>query len=347
MTYAGVVAVGCMVLVHCGAPRAVQARPQDAGPPIERCLRAIGLSATQRDSISRGQVVVQLLPGGTDRDVAVVGIVGVSGASEAVRARALDVEGLLDEAGGRFQLMADPATAADVRDAALDESEYRDLRDCRPGACDFKLPASAMESFLEQVDWSAPNAKAQAEELVRAGLLRLAADYRARGNAATPPYDDLRGVRSGDVFAELLRDSPLVHAYTPELQRYLLAYPSGRPPGTREILYWSEDRLPHLRPLLTLNHVVVYVSPAGSALVARKQIYASHYFEGGFELLAVIDAGADAAVDTTYLLALRRFRFDSLPGGPANIKGRVQRQLVDATRADLRRAAATMKAPAS
>lgn len=315
------------------------------GASLEGYLRSIGLSAAQRDSIAHGRVVVRLLPGGTDRDVAVIGIIGLSGAREALRARALDVEGLLTASGKRFHLLGDPATHVDVRDAALDESEYNDLRTCRPGACDFKLPASAMESFVEQVDWSARDAKAQADALMRAGLLRLAGDYRARGNAATPAYDDVRGVRSGDVFGELLKQSPDVYEYAPELQRYLTTYPSGRPPATREFLYWSEDRVPHLRPILTLNHVVVYAPPVGTAFVARKQIYASHYFEGAFELMALVDGGADNGTDTTYLLALRRFRFDDLPAGPANIRGRVRNQLVEATRSELEHAYATTGAP--
>ena len=339
--------VAAVLLVGAAAPRSVHAQTRAAGAPIEEYLSGMGLSAAQLDSIADGRVVVRLLPGGTDRDVAVIGVIRLEGAPERVRARVLDVGRFLTASGRRYQQLSDPATDADVRDAELDESEYRDLRKCRPGDCDFKLPATAMQSFVEQVDWSAPDAKAQADVLMRAGLLRLAADYRARGNAATPAYDDVRGVQSGKVFEQLVKQSPDMYEYAPELERYLTTYPTGRPPATRDFLYWSEDRLPHLRPILTLNHVVVYSPPGGTAFVARKQIYASHYFEGAFELLAVVDGGAGSAVGTTYLLVLRRFRFDNLPGGPTNIRGRVRQQLVELTCSELQRAYADTRAPAN
>ncbi|GMV03913.1 MAG: hypothetical protein AMXMBFR53_01950 [Gemmatimonadota bacterium] len=347
MRYAPLAVAICMV-AHQGPGRsAAQAPPRQVESAVEQYLRRIGLRTTQLDSVARGQVVVHSLPGGTDRDVAVVGVVRVTDDSEVVRTRALDVQGLLAASGKRFGLLSDPATDADVLGASLDDSEYQSLRDCHPGDCDFKLPAEAMRSFLDRVDWSGPTAKAQADSLVRAGLLRLAADYRARGNAATPPFDDLRGVRSGEVFEALLDDSPLVYEYAPELQRYLVTYPSRRPQGVRELLYWSEDRLPRLRPLLTLNHVVIYSPSPSTALLARKQLYASHYLEGAFELLAVVDTRAGADSGATYLLALRRFRFDNLPGGPANVRGRVLSQLVEATRADLLRLADGSRPPPS
>jgi hypothetical protein len=42
-------------------------------------------------------------------------------------------------------------------------------------------------------------------------------------------------------------------------------------------------------------------------------------------------------------MTVHRFRFDALPGGLFNIRGRVRRQLVDATRADLERQRAAMQ----
>lgn len=333
------VAVG--LLGPGGSP--VPAVAQEPNRALQEYLSRMGVSAAELDGAARGRAVVKLLPGANERDVAVFGIVGVSGARDTLRARALDVERLLGASRRRYHTFGNPATPADVAEAALDTSEYGSLRACHPGACDFKLPASQMTAFVQQVDWSSPNAKAQADALMRAGLLRLAEAYREQGNAATVAYADVRGARSGDVFGELVKQSSDLYQYAPELERYLTTYPGGRPAGTRDILYWSEDRLPHVRPTLTLNHVVVYAPPGGTAFVARKQIYASHYFEGGFELLAVVDAGAAGGQSGVWLLALRRFRFDSLPTGVLNVRGRVREQLVEATRSDLERARATIQ----
>jgi len=92
----------------------------------------------------------------------------------------------------------------------------------------------------------------------------------------------------------------------------------------------------HTRPTLTVNHVVVYAPPGGPAFIARKQIYATHYFEAALELVAVIDAdNATPSAPASYLITLRRYRFDYLPGGILNVRGRVKGRLVDATRSDL------------
>jgi len=315
---------------------ALPARAQEANGAPERYLRRMGLGPAQIDSVAHGHAVVRLLAATNDREVAVFGGIRVDGSRDVLRARALDVERLLAGSGNRFHLFGSPATAGDVQEAALDPSEYRALRDCKPGDCNFKMPSSAMKAFLQQVNWASSDAKSQADQLLRTDLLQLVAAYRARGNAATPSYDDANGVRPGEVFTELVAQSPEVYEYAPALQQYLNSYPSGRPAPTRDLLYWSELRLPHLRPLLTVNHIVVYAPAHSTAFVARKQIYASHYFEGAFELLAVADAGAEAD-SGVYLFVLRRFRFDSLPAGLMNVRGRVRQELVGATRSDLER----------
>ncbi|HMH25403.1 MAG TPA: hypothetical protein VK542_02325, partial [Gemmatimonadaceae bacterium] len=194
-----------------------------------------------------------------------------------------------------------------------------------------------MKSFREGVNWEAPDAKAQADAKLQAGMLRLIGGYRSRGNAAMMTYDDNGGVRASDSFSALLAQSTELYDYAPPLQQYLTSYPSNRPAGTRDFLYWSNDHPPRLRPTLNLNHVVVYRSPSGNTLIARKQIYASHYFDGAFELLAVAGAGPEAAGAPIYLVTVRRFRFDNLPGGVMNVRGRVRDGLVDATRSNLQR----------
>jgi hypothetical protein len=70
-------------------------------------------------------------------------------------------------------------------------------------------------------------------------------------------------------------------------------------------------------------------------IVASKQIYAKHYFEAAFDLMSIIDkTGASGS----YLVVLRRYRFDNLPsGGLLNIRGRVLSSLRDKMAADLRR----------
>jgi hypothetical protein len=195
-----------------------------------------------------------------------------------------------------------------------------------------------MQSLSAGVDWASPNAKTQVDQRVRGDLLRLVADYQRRGNAAMPTYDDGPGVRSADAFAAVLAQAaPMLNAYAPALHRYLTTYPAGRPAGTHDFVYWWEKRVPRMRPTLVVDHVVVYAPPNEPAFIARKQVYANHYTEGGLELLAVLDGDPSAPVPTTRLIAVRRFRFDYLPVGLFNVRGRVRSRVVEATRDDLAR----------
>ncbi len=338
------IAALCVLLFPASAGARVRERP--GTPELERCLAVVGLDATHLRVAARGKASVTLLKTEDDRDVAVAGIIGVRTSHNATVARVLDELVVTTTLGGQSGTFSDPPAAADLRDVAFDRSEYRGLRKCRPGDCAFKLSTAEMEAFRRGVDWSAPNANAQADARLRAGLLRLVADYRRRGNAAMPTYNDGAGVRSSEAFDALLSQSRDVAVCAPELFGYLASYPAGRPNGAREVFYWSEERRSRMRPTLTVNHLVAYAPATGEAFLATKQIYANHYLEGGLEVLALVPAsvtaGATDAGPNVYLISVRRFRFDYLPRF-LNVRGRVRNQLVDATRADLTRARAAIE----
>jgi hypothetical protein len=302
--------------------------------PVDSVLRALGLDDKEIAAAANGTAVAKLLPSPLDRDVVVLGAVAIRSTPAAYLTHALEPGRLLGEGKQRVGLFADPATDADVQDAAFDASEYRDLRKCRPGDCNFKLPASEMAHFVDGVDWSLPGAKGQADAMLRRYLVRLIGDYRARGNDALPSYTENGGVRAADAFATLLAEPDPLYDYAPGLKQYLAEFPANRSADMRDIFYWSIEHQPHLRPTLAVNHLVAYTPATGAAVVARKQLYATHYFEAALEVLAVVP-GADTT--TSYLVTVRRFRFDNLPRGLFNIRGRVRRELANAARADLAR----------
>ena len=78
-----------------------------------------------------------------------------------------------------------------------------------------------------------------------------------------------------------------------------------------------------------------------ATFVAGKQIYSDHYFEAGFDLTTVVDRTTAAGAPGIYLVLLRRSRFDDLPTGLFNIRGKVIGKLRDQMRADLEREKAT------
>jgi hypothetical protein len=173
---------------------------------------------------------------------------------------------------------------------------------------------------------------------LREDILQLVENYRRRGDGAILAYDDKGGgVRSNVVCAELAAQASEWLEYPSELRRYLTTYPSGRPRGARDFLYWTEARSPKVRPTLAVHHAVSYAPslPAGAAFVAIKQLYASHYLEGAFELRTVVEVGSGER--STFLLVVRAFRFDRLPGGVLDIRDRVREQFQAALRSDLER----------
>ena len=315
-----------------------QAQPQRSAATAEQYLQSFGLGASQLRAADAGQVIVRLIETDNPRDVAVIGVMTVRASRDAVVARALDLTSTDVSEATREGVFGNPPAAADVAAVEIDRSEYKGLLSCRPGHCVFKLSTSAMQSFIAEVDWSSPNAKMQADERLRGDLLRLVADYQRRGNAAMPTYDDGPGINSADAFAALLAQATsMLVAYAPTLHRYLTTYPAGRPAETHDVVYWRERRVPRMRPTLVIDHLVVYAPPNEPAFIARKQVYANHYTEGAFELLAVLDGDPSAPAPATRLIVVRRFRFDRLPVGLFNVRGRVRSRLVDATRDDLTR----------
>ncbi len=313
------------------------ASAQRAEPPIEQYLRdSIGITTRELSDVQRGVVLTKILTTQNPRDVTVFGMVQIADTRAAFASRMGDARRSVALRSPTSEIFDDPPTPANVRRVAVDPSEYRNLRNCRVEHCDFKLPAATMQEFTSRVDWTSDSAKAQVDSLARADVLRFIAEYAAAGNAAMVEYDDNHAVKSSEAFIALLDQSGYLRDFVPELRDYLEFFPTHRPEGARDVLFWEEDRLPHLRPTLTLSHMVVYTTPSGTPLVAVKQIYADHYFEGALELTGAFDAPPASTGPAIYLITIRRYRFDALPsGGFLNLRGRVRGRLADAVKSDL------------
>jgi len=49
----------------------------------------------------------------------------------------------------------------------LEATTSSSLKNCEPGKCDVQLPAEAMDAFKQSVNWSAPDAATQANQLAQ------------------------------------------------------------------------------------------------------------------------------------------------------------------------------------
>lgn len=315
------------------------ATPQRPAQLTRFLERSIGLDTAQLAALERGEPVAKVLEARDRRDVALFGIITAPVTRAEFDRRARDVPASLQTPSRTgLGIFSNPARLEDVAGVTVNERDVAEMKDCKPGSCVAKMPASDMRRIQAQINWSGSR-REQQEQLnayARRRFVEYVTDYRTRGDSALTIYDD-RGngtVHATAAFWAQLAESPYLYENVPSLQAYLSGYPRASLPGSTEVLFWSEDVLPRLRPILSITHEIVYTPPELPTLtiVAAKQIYANHYFETALDLTVATDRGPGI-----YLLVLRRFRFDNLPGGILNIRGRAINALRDQLVVDLKR----------
>jgi hypothetical protein len=321
----------------------VASRPVVAQPPaaLSAFLQSnIGLTRDQIAAVERGNVFVKVLPSSNDRDIAVFGIVPVDVPRAAYAAALKDFKSsLVAPTRTVFGILSEPPVAADLQRLVVSNDEASDLSGCKPGDCAMKLPIGDMQYLREKMPWKTPRLSAEVSAYARKRFLEYVLDYRARGDDAMAIFADRGNISAKTAFNELLGDSPYIFEKTPTVAKYLTAYPSAKVSGATEVFFWSEDALPRLRPIISITHEVV-LTPAerpSVTVIAAKQIYANHYFEAGIDITLLSDRPLPGGKTGSYLLTLRRYRFDKLPGGILNIKGKATEALRDQLAADLTR----------
>lgn len=323
-------------------------------PAIQAALlrflrQTIGMDSGSVARAFEGAPFVTVLEAADRRDVAVFGLITIKVPRETFDTRARDFpRWLVTPTRTRVGVFSDPATASDVAAVVIPQRDVDEMKSCKPGDCVVKLPATDMQRIRAEMNWSARDLPEQMNAYARRRLVEYVTDYRMRGDSAMALYDDRRGatVRAREAFAALLEASPYVYQHVPSLERYFAAYPRERLPGAAEVIYWSEDVMPRLRPILSVTHQVVFAAPElpGATFIAAKQIYANHYFEAVVDLTYAVERPLLDGQPGTFLMTLRRYRFDNLPGGVLNIRGRAINALRDQLVTDLRRHQATLEA---
>jgi hypothetical protein len=344
----------CRAILICltlGAPPAYL--PGQQGLPSLPSYQGRPVTLTPADlaTAGRGDPVIQLLESTDPRVVAVFGLVAVNVPRTFFASRVADFGQALRAAGRGAQsgVFATPATPADARSVVLTTAELAALRACKPGSCEFKLPASDMSQMRTILDKGGATASAELGRYV----LKRAADqvnaYRERGSAAMITYDDYGtiGVRSSEAFAALLQAAnPFLSQYSPALQEYLAAYPHKRPEGARDVIYWLREEMSGMRATVSIDHLTVYSPPDRPqvTVAVTKQVFADHYLEGALDVLVAATRPDVPKAEGIYLMLLRQYRFDHLPGGVLGIRARVKGRVREHADADMRRLKADYQA---
>jgi hypothetical protein len=209
---------------------------------------------------------------------------------------------------GRF---SDPPRVEDLAGLTLDNGDFRAARECKPGDCAIKLARSAMERIGREIDWKATDARARATGLMRQMLVDYTTAYQHGGTAEMATYvDKERPLDTPAEFRKLLAASPYLVEYVPALHRYLEEYPKGSLAGAETLFYWWKDTFAP-KPTISVYHVTTWTDPErGISVIATKRIYASHYFQAGLDVLAVVPASGGGF----HLMDLYRVRVDPPTG---------------------------------
>ncbi len=136
--------------------------------------------------------------------------------------------------------------------------------------------------------------------------------YMEGGMAAMATYvDKERPLDTSAEFQKLLAASPYLLEYQPSFHRYLQDFPRGTLAGAEDTFTWTKDKFGP-KPTISIYHTTLRVDPAeaGRAIIGSKLVYASHYFQTGLDLLAIVPA-TDGGF---YLLDFYRVRIDPPTG---------------------------------
>jgi len=274
-----------------------------------------GLSETELASVDGGAVVVKVLPTSVDNELAILGTARIRATTEFFLRMYRDIE-RFETGWGVTKKLSDPPRLEEFGALQIPEEDWKSLRDCKVSDCELKLQEAGLVHLQSEVDWSDPGASRKVTDFFRQRALEYAVGYLEGGNEKLGVYrDGKKPTAIADEFRGLLEDSPYILSYRPELHRYLMDYPEATLPGASDFLYWSMVDFGG-KPTFRLNHVTIYPLAEGvneSVVIASKQLYFSHYFHTGLELMTLLKDRAHPD-DGFYFVALNRYRTD-LPGG--------------------------------
>lgn len=286
---------------------------QTGSDPFQFLTPSVVVSADDRERIDRDQVLARVLSGKSGQ-VAVFVATRLNAPPDALVAWMRAIAELKRSkfvlAIGRF---SDPPGSSDLEELTLDQRDLDAIRRCRPGDCGLKLSAGEIESL------TAVSATAGADwrEATQREFRRLVAErvvrYRAGGLAAVAPPADRKSKRPDEALSAIVEQSPYL-AKLPQVVAWLKDYPHADS-SLESFFYWSKEYYGGGKPVISITHVGI-VRPSSdhrlpAILVAGKQIFATHYLEGGLGLTMVL---RDATNGTPYLAYINRSQVDMLRG---------------------------------
>ena len=214
----------------------------------------------------------------------------------------------------------------DLKEIALPKGDIKDLKTCKPGDCKVKAPIDAIEK-ISQLDKKAPDFEKKANQLLQQDTVDYLSRYLKEGNRMLVEYSDKKKpVRLTEQLQGLLKASPYLKRYVPELYDHLEKFPNSQLAQAEDIFIWLKEEFGNkkTRPILSINHLVFFrpQGSTGNPIVALKQLYASHYFEASLSLTVIFE-DREGSDNSLYLLNVTRARVDVLREIPGFLSGKL------------------------
>lgn len=306
------------------------------------------LTQSQWDEAARGIVQSKVLPDDKGGEVAIMGVVRLRASAACYLASLENIEEFKKSPDVlAIHQFSAPFNAKDLAGFKLQPPDLAGLPGCRIGSCNVKLPATAILRLQHDVGWSRPDHDQAAQAIFREAMLSYLNRYLREGNPALMVYRDKSApVSLAKEFEDVLEEKPGIAELSPEFQNYLADFPRGKLPGAADFYYWSIENF-GLKAFDNITQVLIYRQP-GEALVATKQLYASHYFNASLGIAAALDDDGGPAHPGMYLVYLNRSRMDLLTGFWAPLRRAIARdRLEEGMRRNLTTAARKLEASCS
>ena len=291
-------------------------------------------------ALTQNQPAVKLVPGSDKREVAVSGLVNIyTSADDFLNSYRESMTRKNNSAILEIGSIGNVPALADLQDLTLEPRDIEDLKECIAGECQVKLSAQMIERFRKEIDWNAPDYQLLVTNLFKQMLVDYVRDYRSRGDAALIEYNDKRNEVS---LAAEHRALASASGYVNDV----LKAERSQLQVVEDAIVWSKIKF-GLKPVFAINHITIYrrdreVGP--QVLIASKQIYANHYFNGSLALTAFVKV-ADAS-QGAYLVYENRSRADGLGGPFGKLKrGVVEKKAVEGLRAILEHSRTSLGGP--
>jgi hypothetical protein len=313
-------AVLVVALLALGAAL-LAARPDgsDLQPQLRAVLvRDLKFSPDDLEDLERGKVVKHALPATAAAEVAAVGGVRIRASKDRFADAYRDIVRFKKNPSvlqiGRF---GNPPQLSDLDGLSITSDDF-DLRGCRVGECDIRLPADVIRRIASESDWQRPGADARAAQLFKHVLLDNVRSYTSGGPGRITEYDDDKApIKPVEDFLGLLKSSPYFDSVLPGLSAHLASYPSGRIPGAEDFLYWSKEKF-GIAPFISVTHVTLVTTNPREYVASTRDVYSSRYFDASVALVVASDSVRDPS--SFYLFYANRSRASALRGSFARIR---------------------------